>query len=236
MNGKERNAMFAVLASLAVACKDQGQLEPQRVTSIGAGAVPGAVMTESTPDDDEPVIDIGDADDPNRKTEVRRLGDYSQQEQARIRQILSSDKLKERMALVRSIAERGTLALVLVDTPLGGGAIGQVHLNASPPLSRFVVASPESLDDELIDRAASLAFKYEARYPMDRDQVMFTLFADGRYTRVSRTNGRVEEQQVFKGFYADRMRRTVEYLQLAAQIKPTNIKGVGRGRVVSLGK
>jgi hypothetical protein len=48
------------------------------------------------------------------------------------------------------------------------GPLTQVYLNAAPPVPRFFVVATPALDDEVIDRATSLAFKYESEYPKAR--------------------------------------------------------------------
>lgn len=235
----ERSALL-VLAFLLVSCKGEERIEPTRSANLPTvgreNAASGAFMSESdSAQGSEPVVDLGDGRDPNRKTTVRRVDELPAAEQAGIRAIRNSARVKAWEARTREIAARGPLALVLIDRPLGKNVLTQVYLNASPPVSRFFVVTGAALHDEVIDRATSLAFKYERDYPGDVGQVKFTLFADGSFVRESATNGRLEARQFFKGFYAEPNRRSEQLKRVAQQTKATEVPGIGRAKVLSLG-
>jgi aminoglycoside 3-N-acetyltransferase len=197
----------------------------------------GAAMSERGPlARDDVVLDLGDLSDPNRRTTARPLSEYSEDQQRHIRAIRESPDTNAREALVREIAARGPFAVALVNEPIAEGVLTEVYLNAPQPLTRFFVVAESALDDEVIDRATSLALKYEMQFPADSGAVRFTLFEDGSYVRESATHGRVEDRQFFEGFYAKRDRRSQYVRRFAEHREPIQIPRVGPARVVSLGE
>lgn len=187
-------------------------------------------------DDSDRVIDLGDLERPDRESVKRRLDSFPPAERERMKGILESAEMKSRVEQLREVARHGPLAVVLLDRTLGAGVLAEVYLNASPPLSRFIVGAAATLDDELIDRATGLAFSYEMQHPGDKGEVRFTLLTDGSFVRESVTNGRVHEHQTFHGMYRKRDRRSKVLLQIAAGRPSVEIPHVGRAKVVSLGE
>jgi hypothetical protein len=134
-----------------------------------------------------------------------------------------------------AFVNRGPLALVLVDRPLGGGTIAEVYLNSTGPAARFIVIPRAGLDDEIIDRAYALAKHYETENPDNHDPVRFVLAANGDFTRTSKA-GQFRGHQMFEGFYTRKDRRSGWLLRSAARVPTSEIPGVGVGRIMSLGE
>jgi hypothetical protein len=240
MTAGDWGGLLLLVAFATASCKDQGHLEPQAgrtsATAAGQATISGASMNE--PDSgkgSDRIIDLGDASRPDRQTVVRSLTEYPASEAQRIKAIIESPEMKAKVEHMRAMATRGPLALVLVDKPLRKSVMTEVYLNAPPPVTRFFVVATATLDDEVIDRATSLALAYETQYPTDVGEVKFTLFNDGSYVRESRTNGRLEDRQFFQGFYATRHRRSEHLKRTAEQSQLTQVAYVGLAKLVSLG-
>lgn len=131
---------------------------------------------------------------------------------------------------------KGPPTLVLVDEPLAEGVIAEVHLNSPGPIARFLVVHRASLDDEVIDRAYSLAKLYEVHNPDDTSPVTFRLSANGDYVRISKV-GEIRDHHEFHGIYSNtrKDRRSRWLLKSADSMAATDIPGVGPGRIISLG-
>lgn len=127
------------------------------------------------------------------------------------------------------------LPLVLIDRPLADGAIAEVHLNKPGELTRFMVIPRATLQDETIDRASDLARQYEMKNSADRSYVRFILFANGDFTVTSST-GVSHGHQQFEGVYSRKDRKSYWLGKSAALVQPTDIPGVGLGRIMSLGE
>jgi hypothetical protein len=139
-------------------------------------------------------------------------------------------------AKLKALIGKGPPALILVDKPLPDGAIAEVHLNSTGPVPRFMVIPRATLDDEVIDRAYSLAKLYEMHNPDDQSPVTFRLAANGDFTRTSK-DGEFRSHQEFQGYYVSskKDRRSRWLLESAQRVAVTQIAGIGPGRIMSLG-
>jgi hypothetical protein len=143
------------------------------------------------------------------------------------------DELRAKLA---AFVNKGPIALILVDHLLPDGAIAEVHLNSTGPITRFMVIPRSGLNDEVIDRAYSLARNHEMQNPDDVKPVIYKLGADGNYVRVSNA-GEERGRQTLQAFYSNskKDRRSRWLLKSAERVAVTQVEGVGRGRVMSLG-
>jgi hypothetical protein len=149
----------------------------------------------------------------------------------------SSMREDELMAKLAALKGKGPPALVLVERPLANGAIAEVHLNSTGPVPRFLAISRATLDDEIIDRAYSIAKQYEMRNPDEQSPVTFSLAANGDYVRRSNA-GEQRGHHDFHGFYhgAKKDRKSRWLLESSRRVPLTDIPGLGPARIMSLGE
>jgi len=207
----------SALSACAIDSRQSKRLDPTEVASRATVARRTPVVRLTTSAAGQPTATVLSSDEANELVASRgipRAADVSER--------------------TTRFVEKGPLELVLVDHPLSGGAIAEVDLNFGTSRSRRMVIPRNELEDETIDRAMALAKSYEFQNPESREQVKFVLRRNGEYTRVTAA-GTSLGHQIFQGFYNRRDRRSRWLRESASRVPLSDVPGIGRGRVMSLG-
>lgn len=141
-------------------------------------------------------------------------------------QIRNSAKWKEMQARHQRLSARGALLLAISDAALPNDAVAIIRLGQAKPLSRYVVVSPASLNDDIYMTALLQARVYESKNEDDDSPVTITLYADRRIEIESQAKGRSVDHDRSWGKHAEN-RLTGPLLASARQGTAAQIHGIG---------